>query len=426
MSQPPASAAAVPPALAPAPAPLQVAARNERSSRRVLRVLGILLLALLGLLVLASVGVTAGPMGLLIGLVLAFVPAPLYLFLALRIDRYEPEPLPLLAGAFFWGATAATFIALVLNTAGELAVGASFGSDVGEIYGGSISAPVVEETAKGAVLFAVYRWRRWELNGVLDGIVYATMVGLGFATTENVLYYARAAVEGGVPLAATFFVRGVVSPFGHPLFTALTGIGFGLAVHSAKRSTRFLAPAGGLLAAIALHSLWNTSATVGGGVAFLGVFFLVMIPAFIALVVFAIVAMTREGRLVSQSLAPDVGSGLLSTQDVTVLSSLRNRRQAVREAKRQGKPAEQAREAFHQAATELAFFRDGVGRGVIAPAAAAEGERDHVERVRQLRAAAPSTTAGQLPAPPPGWYADPWRQGRWRWWDGRAWTHHVA
>ena len=56
---------------------------------------------------------------------------------------------------------------------------------------------------------------------MLDGIVYAAMVGLGFAFTENILYYGRTALEGGVPLAATFFVRGVLSPFAHPVFTCL-------------------------------------------------------------------------------------------------------------------------------------------------------------------------------------------------------------
>jgi protease PrsW len=421
MSQPATSATPAPP-----PAAVQAVASNDRTSRVVLQVLGILLLALLGLLILAAIGLTAGPVGLLIGLVLAVVPTPVYLFLALRIDRFEPEPLPMLAGAFFWGATAATFVALVLNTAGGAVVGASFGSDIGEVYTGSISAPVVEETAKAFVLLAVYKWRRSELDGVLDGIVYATMVGLGFATTENVLYYARASLEGGVPLAATFFMRGVISPFGHPLFTAMTGIGFGIAALSPRRAVSLLAPAAGLLAAIALHSLWNTSASVGGGLAFLGVFFLLMVPGFIALVVLAIVVMSREGRLLSRTLQPDVATGLLSAQDLAVLSSLRHRRLALREAKRHGSAARRARDAFHRAATELGFFRHRLGRGVVAPARAAEEERAHFERVRTLRAATPPTTAGLLPPPPAAWYPDPWRQGSWRWWDGRTWTHHHA
>jgi membrane protease YdiL (CAAX protease family) len=27
--------------------------------------------------------------------------------------------------------------------------------------------------------------------------------------------------------------------------------------------------------------------------------------------------------------------------------------------------------------------------------------------------------------PPPGWYDDPWRIARWRWWDGRAWSGYT-
>ena len=106
------------------------------------------------------------------------------------IDRYEPEPPRLLAWAFLWGATGATLIALVVNTTGQAVVGGAFGAAVGQLYGGSLSAPFVEEIVKAAVLYAIYRWRRHEFDGVLDGIVYAGMVGLGFAFTENVLYYA--------------------------------------------------------------------------------------------------------------------------------------------------------------------------------------------------------------------------------------------
>src|SRR5207342_2496542 len=119
---------------------------------------------------------------------------------------------------------------------------------------------------------------------VLDGMVYAAMVGLGFAMTENVLYYSHAAVHGGVPLAATFFMRGVLAPFTHPVFTCMTGIGLAIAATTPRHWLRVAAPAAGLLAAILLHSLWNTSATVEDGAAFVGVYFLLMVPLFFGLV----------------------------------------------------------------------------------------------------------------------------------------------
>ena len=55
-----------------------------------------------------------------------------------------------------------------------------------------IGAPVAEEASKGLFLLLLLWWRRAELDGVLDGIVYAGMVGVGFAFTENILYLASA------------------------------------------------------------------------------------------------------------------------------------------------------------------------------------------------------------------------------------------
>ena len=106
----------------------------------------------------------------------------------------------------------------------------------------AVVAPVTEEASKGLFLLLLLWWRRDELDGLLDGIVYAGMVGIGFAFTENILYLAAAydgtdgAGPGGLTAPrALFVVRCVFSPFAHPLFTTFTGIGVGLAVSAAQR-----------------------------------------------------------------------------------------------------------------------------------------------------------------------------------------------
>jgi len=434
--------------------------RQIGAGRRALRIGGFLLVVALGLVTMLAIGIDVGPVAFATGLVLATLPAPLYVWTALRIDRFEPEPLRMLAWAFFWGGSAATFIALVLNTAGQALVGSSFGSDIGELYGASVSAPVVEESAKAAVLFGFYRRRRREIDGILDGMVYAAMVGLGFALTENVLYYGNAAVEGGVPLAATFFVRGVMAPFTHPLFTAMTGIGLGLATQSPRRRRRIALIAGGLFTAMFLHSLWNTAAGVGGGLAFLGVFFGVMVPVFGALIVVVALATRREARTIGERLAPEVATGVLSPGDVMVLTALHERRRLRRAARRDGRAARRAVRDYVRCATELAFLRRRREGALGAPAGddAAEGElvarlralrpalgaranavstaaAERAAKVAALTAARAGAASGALPvgghgpgvfATPANWYPDPWRQARWRWWDGRAWTGYTA
>ena len=100
-----------------------------------------------------------------------------------------------------------------------------------------------------------FLWKRDEFDNVLDGIIYAAMAGLGFAMTENVLYYGKALATGGLGASLfTFILRGVVSPFAHPLFTSMTGIGLGIARQSRKGSPlKWLAPIGGICLAMFLH-----------------------------------------------------------------------------------------------------------------------------------------------------------------------------
>ena len=421
---------------APVAAVVEADRRTRRGARRALVIAGGLGLALLLLVMLLLIGVLVGPAAVLTGLVLAVIPVPIYVGLVLLIDRFEPEPPGVLAWTFFWGASAATLIAFILNSVGQELVSSSWGTDIGEIYGGSVSAPVVEEVAKAAALFGVYRWRRSELDGILDGIVYAAMVGLGFAMTENVLYYGTALAEDGeVPAEGVFFMRGVLSPFAHPVFTAMTGIGLGLAVMSPSRSRRVAYIAGGLLLAMFLHSLWNTSA--GAGVAFLGVYFLIMVPIFALLVAMVVLARKREARMVWDHLQLEVESGTLSAGEVAVLAQLRPRRRALKEAKRAGADSRRRRAAYHEAATALAYHRNRMRRGVAGARGEAE-ERALASSLTELRAGLDSSALARdqghpLPpwAPramvaPANWYPDPSGEARLRYWDGSAWTGHVA
>jgi RsiW-degrading membrane proteinase PrsW (M82 family) len=326
----------------------------------------VLVALFLGLLVLLLIGVETGPVGLLIGIVSAALPVPLYLVLVLWIDRYESEPLWMLATAFFWGALVAVFIAFIFNTASSVAVAVMTESmEAGEAFGAVIAAPIVEETAKGLILFILF-FKRDEFDGVVDGIVYAAMAGLGFAMTENIQYYGRAVLEGGGgALSAVFVLRGTIAPFSHPLFTSMTGIGLGLARQSHRAFVKLILPVVGLLMAISMHSIWNGSVVIFGGVGFLIAYLIIMVPAFAIILLVIFFALRREGRVVREFLHPDLHGGLLTQQEYERLCTIRGRMGASFSAfSRGGMGHWRASRQANQIASELAFHRSRVARGI--------------------------------------------------------------
>ena len=185
----------------------------------------------------------------LIALPLALLPVPLLVGCVLLVDRLEPEPRVNLVLAFAWGAGVAALLAAVINTAGLIFITQpALGNSTGEYVSATFGAPVVEESLKGLILIILLWRRRQELDGPTDGIIYAAMVGLGFAMMENIGYYigalVRPEVGGAELLGATFVLRGVLSPLAHPIFTSMTGLGRGVRGHPPGRPLGGAARAG--------------------------------------------------------------------------------------------------------------------------------------------------------------------------------------
>jgi len=153
---------------------------------------------------------------------------------------------------------------------------------------------------------------------VVDGIIYATFIALGFACVENIQYYAHA--NASRALGTTFFLRGILAPWGHPLYTSMTGIGFGISRESSNTFVRFAAPIGGYFAAVTLHAIWNFVPTVFGGTGFLVAIFLWL--AFVAIfAVILIVLVARKGRVIRDNLRDEVLLGNLSQDEVDLICS---------------------------------------------------------------------------------------------------------
>jgi len=352
-------------------------------------------------------GQSGDPRGAALALMFATIPVPVVIGCFLWLDRYEPEPLRYLVAAVAWGGVVA--VALVLPAQLLLA----FRTDLSDTAMATVAAPLTEETAKGLFLLVILLRRRRELTGVTDGLVYAGLVGIGFAFTENVGYYANIyagtlADEISGPSAATglFIVRGLFSPFSHSLFACAFGLGMGVAVATRRRWVRVIAPVLGLAAAIGLHALWNGSVVIGGPKNFLLVYAFMFVPIFLGFIGLGAWIRVREGRVLMRALADAARRGWLHPDEIPWLSRFGLRRAARRNAARvAGKQTARAVQRYQELATSMAFNHDRVLQGRAGP----DGGTRVFRRLAEMAAVRPYI---MLPPPLPTVLAPPPR-GPW-------------
>jgi RsiW-degrading membrane proteinase PrsW (M82 family) len=340
---------------------------------------------LAGLLLLVSiVGQRLGAQTILVSVLMAVIPLFIIVPTFLWLDRYEAEPVRYQAFAFLWGAVVAVVGAFFLNTFGlKLLVEARWTNplETGAVY----LAPITEETLKGLGILLIYLFRRREFDGVIDGIVYAGLIGAGFAFSENILYLGQAyTLYGDEGLTGTFIVRCLMGPFGHPLFTAMIGIGIGIAVSTKNPGLRVLAVTLGWVCAVVLHGLWNLSALAGMD-GFVEAYMTYQVPLFLAFIGFLVWLRRREGRLIGQYLSPYADAGWLTHAEVTMLTSIQLRR-AARDWAGQtgGRAAKQSMHAFQDSASDLALLRSRLVHGTAEPNAA-EREMILLDAITQHR-----------------------------------------
>ncbi|OIV38138.1 hypothetical protein BIV57_07435 [Mangrovactinospora gilvigrisea] len=327
----------------------------------------VLALAGCAVTILALIERQTGGTGFTVGLLLAVLPVPLVVGGFLWLDRTEPQPRRRLAFCFAWGAFAATLMALLANSWTTSLLEQRNGAR-GEMVGSSTLVPLVEETAKGLVVLGLFlltgrRGGARRVVGPVGGLVLAGVTAAGFAFTENVLYLGRAYASGAHLMDAvqltfgTLFVRAVLSPFAHPLFTCMTGLGLGLGTVARRRVWQVLAPLLGWTGAMALHGLWNAAA--GGGMdGFLRMYSGLMVPIFLGMLTVVLLSRRRELRLVVRHLAPYAGAGWMAGHEPAVLGSAVGRRAAMRAARRGwGEAGAVAVREYTRTAVELARLR---------------------------------------------------------------------
>ena len=195
--------------------------------------------------------------GLVISLLISLAPILLLIAILSWIDRYEREPVRMLAFAFFWGAIPALVISLSLQLFFKLPPG-MLGANALQAVRLGLLAPVLEEALKAAGVLYIYWRRRREINDVLDGMIYGAIVGFGFAFISNLTYYAGNFIAWGFEgFNLGILAERTVNALDHGLYTAIFGTGLGFAIMAKSRKQLWAWVMAALGLAIAAHALHN-------------------------------------------------------------------------------------------------------------------------------------------------------------------------
>lgn len=167
----------------------------------------------------------------------ALAPVLLLLIYIYRKDSRQPEPLGWLLRAFLYG-LGSVCVSLMITSSLQLTGFSLFGNDnpqsIGEAFGHAfVWAAIPEESAKLLMLWLLLRKNPY-FDEYLDGIVYATCVGLGFAALENVMYVYNGLADGS--WVATSISRALFAVPGHFLFAVLMGYYYSLYYYGLRRT----------------------------------------------------------------------------------------------------------------------------------------------------------------------------------------------
>ena len=121
-------------------------------------------------------------------LIAAVAPALVLAWHIYRRDKYQKEPVGQLLKAFIFGMISVALAAPLEMSLELLGLTSSHSETwLGNIWEAFFGVALVEEGCKLLMLWLVLRRNKY-FDEMMDGVVYATMVGLGFAAAENIGY----------------------------------------------------------------------------------------------------------------------------------------------------------------------------------------------------------------------------------------------
>jgi len=263
---------------------------------------------------------------LMISILASVLPTVAYVAVIWWLDHYEKEPLWLLAVAFLWGALPAVILSMIVEVITSVPT-SGLETRLALLVEGSLIAPLIEEGTKALVLFGIYCLYQREFNGVLDGLVYGTLVGFGFGMTENFSYYLSHLTKiGARGWSILVLMRGLVFGSNHALFSGITGIGLGFAVLAKGRLRRLVISVLGFGLAVFFHMMHNLFTSLSDlSLWMIGVSVVSDWGGLLMLGLILILAWHREKTWLTEQLRGEVTAGLLTEEEYAIICSYRRR-----------------------------------------------------------------------------------------------------
>lgn len=186
---------------------------------------------------------------ILLGVLLALIPAVIWMGFFYLQDRLEPEPKGYIVGVFLLGAILASAVGIPLIDNFFQVSKWIYTDTVATILGSILVVGFIQEFIKYvAVRYTIYQSE--EFDEATDGVIYATAAGLGYATVLNIQFVIA---SGGAALGSSV-IRMVVVALAQASFAGITGYFLGRAKFEHK--AWWWMPVGISLAAVA-NGLFN-------------------------------------------------------------------------------------------------------------------------------------------------------------------------
>ncbi|TGV00396.1 PrsW family intramembrane metalloprotease [Flavivirga rizhaonensis] len=180
-------------------------------------------------------------------LLLAIAPIFIVILYIYFKDKYEKEPKRLLFYNFLLGAIVSVLITTILYYVFDIVLLLPNETSIFQQFIKAFIVVGLTEEFSKYVIVRYFAQRNKAFNEPFDGIVYAVMVSMGFAATENILYV----LEGGYETA---LLRAFTAVPAHATFGILMGFYMGKAKFSKNRIGLNLI---GLLSAIIFHGAYD-------------------------------------------------------------------------------------------------------------------------------------------------------------------------